>query len=198
MNVDLRSRPAPASMQPRWWREQHYALTARQFHSFPRERRLASGVDRRAMRYEATPEPGFSPSGGAGFAMLEVIVAFIILSLALGVLYQAASVALHSARTTSRYEQALSRARSRLVIAGHGRPLAAGEWRGDDGGGFSWRLRVVQIGTTSVRSFGSSAFRQPQSIPVTLYAVSVFVTWRDLGEERSVRLDTEQVGQNSQ
>jgi hypothetical protein len=129
--------------------------------------------------------------------LLEVIVSFIIASLALALLYQAVLTGLRSSQTTSRYEQALSRARSRLVIAGHGSPLAPEDLRGDDGGGFNWRLRVTPLETTSVRPFDPAGLRRAADFAVTLYAVSVWVSWRDFGRERFVRLDTEQIGQTS-
>ena len=141
------------------------------------------------------PQGDASSAKDAGFMLLEVIVAFIIAALALGALYQAALTGLHSARTASRYEQALSRARSRLIIAGHGAPLASEDLRGDDGGGFRWRLRAVPIETTAVRPFDPAGLRRSDAVPVTLYAVSVWVSWHDLGVERFVRLNTERIGQ---
>lgn len=134
-------------------------------------------------------------SDDAGFVLLEVVIAFIIAALALGVLYQAALTGLHAARIASRYEQALSRARSRLVIAGHGSPLVPGNMQGDDGGGFRWRLHVAPIETTAVRPFDPAGLRHAPDFQVTLYAVSVSISWDDFGAERFVRLDTELIGQ---
>jgi general secretion pathway protein I len=131
----------------------------------------------------------------AGFVLLEVVVAFAIAALALGVLYQAALAGLHATRTAARYEQALSRARSRLVIAEHGNPLIAGDMQGDDGGGFHWRLHVTPIDTTAVRPFDPVGLRHEPDFQLTLYAVSVWVSWDDFGTGRSVRLDTQQIGQ---
>jgi general secretion pathway protein I len=135
------------------------------------------------------------PSAEAGFTLLEVIVAFIIAALALGVLSQTALIGPRSAEIASRYEQALSRARSRLVIFGHGNAPAAGDWRGDDGGGYAWRLRATPIATTPVPPPGLAGLRQTPDFQVTLYAVSVWISWRDFGTEHAVRLDTEQIGQ---
>ncbi len=131
----------------------------------------------------------------AGFVLLEVVVAFVIAALALGVLYQAALTGLHATQVASRYEQALSRARSRLVLAEHGSPLMAGDMQGDDGGGFRWRLHVVPVDTTSIRPSDPLGLRQASAIQITLYAVSVWIFWNDFGTERAVRLDTQQIGQ---
>jgi general secretion pathway protein I len=130
-----------------------------------------------------------------GFVLLEVVIAFVIAALALGVLYQAALAGLHATRTSTRYEQALSRARSRLVIAEHGSPLVAGDMQGDDGGGFHWRLHVVPLDATTVRPLDPVDLRQAPDFQLTLFAVSLWVSWDDFGIQRSVRLDTEQIGQ---
>jgi general secretion pathway protein I len=130
-----------------------------------------------------------------GFTLVEVMVAFIIAALALGVVYQAGATALRATQEASRYDQALSRARSRLVIAGHGSPLTAGDWHGDDGDGFAWRLRAVPIAATSVHPPGIATLRQVPDIGITLYGISVWISWRDAGRARSLRLDTEQIDQ---
>lgn len=132
--------------------------------------------------------------GQGGFLLLEAIIAFAIGALALGVLFQAALTALNSTNIASHYEQAVSRARSRLVIAEHGNPLAPGDWQGDDGGGFSWHLHIAPIATTAIRSSGIVSNLGTPSRPITLYSVTVWVSWRDWGIRRSIRLDTEQIG----
>jgi|ERR1700733_12118413 general secretion pathway protein I len=136
-----------------------------------------------------------SSSDDAGFVLLEVVIAFVIAALALGVLYQAALAGLHATRTAARYEQALSRARSRLVIAEHGSPLVAGDMQGDDGGGFHWHLHVVPIDTATVQPFDPLGLRHAPDYLLTLYSVSVWISWDDFGAERFVRLDTEHIGQ---
>ena len=130
--------------------------------------------------------------------LLEVVIAFVIAALALGVLYQGSLAGLHATRTAARYEQALSRARSRLIIAEHGSPLIAGDLQGDDGGGFRWHLHVTPIDAAAVRPFDPVGLRHEPDYQLTLYAVSVWVSWDDFGTERSVRLDTQQIGQAAQ
>jgi general secretion pathway protein I len=148
-----------------------------------------------ARRDQRVPHRDASSSDDAGVVLLEVVIAFVIAALALGVLYHAALGGLHATRTATRYEQALSRARSRLVIAEHGSPLVAGEMQGDDGGGFHWRLHVTPIDATAVRPFDPAGLRQAPDFQLTLYAVSVWVSWDDFGIQRSVRLDTQQIDQ---
>jgi general secretion pathway protein I len=134
-------------------------------------------------------------TGQRGFLLLDVLVAFMIGALAIGVLYEAALTGLYSTTVASHYEQALSRARSRIAIAAHGGPPVAGEQRGDDGGGFSWRLLVAPIATTAMPPVSVVTRAGAPSTPITLYAITVWISWRDNGGRRSVRLDTQQIGQ---
>lgn len=126
----------------------------------------------------------------AGFTLLEVMVAFIIAALALGVLYKGALGGLLSARVATQYEDAISRARSRLATIGHGSAIVPGERSGDDGGGFRWRTRVA-VAQSGPRPPGPIT---PGSQVATLYAISVAIAWGDGGPSRSVKLDTALLG----
>jgi len=129
-----------------------------------------------------------------GFTLLEVIVALIIAGLAAAALFDAVGSGLHATQVASMYDQAIVRAKSHLTAATRGTKLAAGDWRGDDGGGFHWRLRVAPAATASVRPLGLVGSRAASSFQVVLYDVSVWIGWHDGETERDVRLDTEQVG----
>ena len=74
--------------------------------------------------------------GSGGFTLLEVMIAFLIASLALGAIAAGVSTALQASRTASRYEEATVRAQSRLEETVHGGRLMPGQWEGDDGGGY--------------------------------------------------------------
>jgi general secretion pathway protein I len=129
-----------------------------------------------------------------GFTLLEVIIALIIAGMAAVVLFEAAGSGLHETLIASMYDQAIVRAKSRLAAATHGTKLTAGDWRGDDGGGFRWRLRVAPLASASLRPIGVAGPRAAASVPVVLYGVSVWIGWNEGGTERDVQLDTEQVG----
>jgi general secretion pathway protein I len=132
-----------------------------------------------------------------GFTLLEVMIAFMIAALALGVLSDAGVSALRGARAASRYEQAIARARSHLALAVHASPLVAGDWQGDDGSGFTWHLSVTPLASTAVRPVNAVSLRAMSSFPVTLCALSVRIAWREGGASREVRLDTEQIAQDT-
>jgi general secretion pathway protein I len=129
-----------------------------------------------------------------GFTLLEVIVALIIAGTAAAVLFEAVGSGLHASQTASMYDQAIVRAKSRLAAATQGTKLTTGDWSGNDGGGFRWRLHVAPVASASLRPSGLVGPRGASSIAVVLYSVSVWVGWNDGGTERDVRLDTQQVG----
>jgi general secretion pathway protein I len=126
--------------------------------------------------------------------LLEIIIALMIAGLAAVGLFQATGTGLRATQTASMYDQAIVRAKSHLAAATHGTKLAAGDWQGDDGGGFHWRLHVAPLQTAAIRPVGVAGPRSAQSIPVVLYGISVVIGWNDGGTQRDVRLDTEQVG----
>ena len=124
-----------------------------------------------------------------GFTLLEVLVAFVIAALALGVMFRVAVDALHASQTAARYDEAVVRARSHLTMATDGGALMPGDWQGDDGGGYHWHLHVATAALAAARANGGPA------APLALYAVTVWISWPDGDHTREVRLDTEQIGQ---
>jgi general secretion pathway protein I len=127
-----------------------------------------------------------------GFMMLEVMIAFVIATLALGVIIGAATGSLHAAQIAARYDEATVRAQSRLAEAVNGGALTPGDREGSDGGGYRWHLRVTLAPGAELRPVSDGA------LPETLYAVTVWITWRDGTRTRDVRLDTERIGQSIQ
>jgi general secretion pathway protein I len=114
----------------------------------------------------------------AGFTLLEALIAFAILALALTALLQGTLGGLRTTQTAGRTEEALARARSRLAAL-EAAPIRAGDQRGEDGRGFVWRTRIVPAESAGGR---------------TLYAVSVSIAWRDGNTPREVRLETQRLG----
>ena len=58
-------------------------------------------------------------SSERGFSLIEMLVAMVILSLSLGVLYQAAAGAIRNARVSGEYTQAVMLAESKLAEYGY-------------------------------------------------------------------------------
>jgi general secretion pathway protein I len=121
----------------------------------------------------------------AGFTLLEVMVAFIIAAFALAALYRGALGGLLSAHVATQYEEAISRAESRMATLGRGSELTPGEQSGADGGGFSFRTRVSAI--------AALPWPPGEAVP-TLYAVRVVIAWGEGAAARMVQLDSQRVG----
>lgn len=124
-----------------------------------------------------------------GFTLLEVLIAFAIATLAISVMIGVAAESLQASKTAARYNEAVVRAQSRMAEAVTGAALLPGEREGDDGGGYRWRVRVTQSAGAAARP------TDPSAASLTLYAVTVWITWGEGARTRDVRLDTEQVGQ---
>jgi len=135
----------------------------------------------------------------AGFTLLEVLVALAIAIPALVLLYRQGAVAMGVTRTAAAYQEAISRAQSRLdALTGTG--LAAGEGEGDDGGGFRWRTRIAPVASVSLPPRPSSRPVSPASNPAssgagsTLYAVAVEISWPGPTGMRRFLLETRRLG----
>jgi general secretion pathway protein I len=129
-----------------------------------------------------------------GFTLLEVVIAFIIAALALGVMFKAAIGGMTAVSTAGRYEEAISRAKSHLAAVGRDGPLSGGETQGDDGSGYRWRIRVVQVAAITAKNnqltpFAQASFRKP-----TLYSVEVGISWTESGRSREILLQTQRIG----
>ena len=124
-----------------------------------------------------------------GFTLLEVMIAFVIAALALAALTQGASGGLQSARVAAHYQEALARARSHMAALETS--VQAGEQRGDDGGGFAWRVLVQPRSTAAAARPGVDPPRAGRAV---LYRVTVAVSWRMDGDAREVALSTQRLG----
>jgi general secretion pathway protein I len=126
-----------------------------------------------------------------GFMLLEVLIALVISGLALAAVFRAASENIRATAAAARYQAAISRARSHLDgVSAH---LVAGEQAGDDGGGYRWRTLVRPVGSTGKLDSGGRPVPNTDRLIVTLYATTVWVSWRDGKETRAVQLDSERL-----
>lgn len=117
-----------------------------------------------------------------GFTLLEVLIAFLIAALALGVLFRTGIESQGASAVSVRYQEAVSRARSRLAVLDGGLLAGGSDQQGDDGGGFRWRVRVSPLSSTEAAG------------GPTLYGVSVAVSWTADRRERSVQIETQRLG----
>ena len=109
-----------------------------------------------------------------GFSLLEILVAFSILALALGVLMQIFSGSLRNADVTRDQAQGVALAQSLLASAGVETTLVPGESTGVLDDKFRWLLRVSPF-VQEPRPGETAAVRTP--VPLDLWEVAVRVAW---------------------
>lgn len=109
-----------------------------------------------------------------GFSLLEVLVAFSILALSLGILMRIFSGSLTNVEVSHDQAQAVVLAQSLIAAAGITAPLVPGESAGAAGGIFEWTMHI--------RPFQDELAQAEQAFPVTpgslnLWEIEVEVTW---------------------
>jgi general secretion pathway protein I len=128
--------------------------------------------------------------GEAGFTLLEVLVAFVIAALALGVLFSGALSGLRASRVAGHYNEAVALARSHLATLAADNALAARDLEGDDGGGFHWRGRIAPISAMTIRRSENETANGSPPLRATLFGISVVESWKSDGPPREVRLES--------
>lgn len=120
-----------------------------------------------------------------GFSLLEVLVAFAILALSLGVLMRIYSGALNHVDIARDQAEALLIAQSLLTGASADMPLVMGETAGRIGERFRWQLTVSPYSPEGEDARGNPSL-------LMLREISVRVAWRDSAgaREREVALQT--------
>ena len=121
-----------------------------------------------------------------GMTLIEVLVAFIVLSVTMAVIMQIFSGGRRNARLAESYSRAVFLAESKMAAVGLERPLALGEESGQVGSDMQWRV--------SVSPAEDDATTNAQLMPVRLYQVRVAAAWGEDGRQRQVELVTFRLG----
>lgn len=121
-----------------------------------------------------------------GMTLIEVLVAFVVLSLTMAVIMQIFSGGMRNARLADSYSRAIFLAESKLAEMGVGQPLAPGEGSGQLGVDLRWRV------TVGLYDDGGAADRL--MLPARLYQVRVRVNWSEGGRERQIELASLRLG----
>lgn len=105
--------------------------------------------------------------------MLEVLVAFSILALSLGVLMQIFSGSLNNATVARDQTEATLIAQSLLAATGAEPALVAGERQGTHGEQFRWQLSVSPVEAEASGASNPLGWR----LPADLWQISARVAW---------------------
>lgn len=125
----------------------------------------------------------------AGFTLLEVVIAFVVLALTLSVVFEIFSTWLARASDLSDRSQALAIAQSRLAVVGLEEAIKEGEVGGDSADRrYAWTVRIERYGDQS------DAGATPRST-YSLYRAQARVKWRGAdGRDHEIALSSLQLG----
>jgi len=128
----------------------------------------------------------------SGFSLLEMLAAFSIMAIALGVLMRVFGGATRSARIAEEYSRAVIAAESVLDDVGVETPLAPGVTEGRFGEEFRWILRIAPMPIPVQQQIGPNNEPAPGSplAGLKLFAVDASVVWGEGEEPREVTLST--------
>jgi general secretion pathway protein I len=117
-----------------------------------------------------------------GFSLLEVLVAFAVLSISLTTILSVYSTALRSTASAARYATAMQFAESKIS------EITASNTMADvvDGGAFAERYEWIAV----ISPLEWKNPDNPVEHPLTPYRIGVEVYWSEAGRSRSVALST--------
>lgn len=110
-----------------------------------------------------------------GFSLLEILVAFVLLALAMAVLMQIFSSSLNGASVADHYAKATMLAESKLASAGVEEALKEGSTSGTYDGMFNWAVDVKPFTEPSTDTSGANL---DQILFVKLYEVTTTVSFQ--------------------
>ena len=119
----------------------------------------------------------------AGFSLIEILVAFAILSLSLGVILRIFAGGGHIAATADEYSRAILTAESLMASLGVEKPLQPGQSGGEIPGGYRWTVDVTAYPFDQGLLGG-------QKIGFNPYWVDLTVEWGDENDPRAFNLKT--------
>ena len=118
-----------------------------------------------------------------GFSLLEILIAFSILALSLGILLKIFSGGVNTASVSEEYTAAVQIAESLMAQTGVETPLQQGETSGVENERYQWVVSVSPF-TPTIENF------DPATLPILLFKVNVTVTWGDgQASDRQIELN---------
>ena len=128
-----------------------------------------------------------------GFSLLEILVAFAIMAVALTIVLRIFGAGVNTAVISEEYNLAVQIAESILARTGVETPLQAGESAGTEADKYAWLVRITPVAEPPAagRRFQPRQDQSPAQPSRKLMKVSVRVSWGDAAErQRSVQLDS--------
>lgn len=125
------------------------------------------------------------PDRQRGYTLVEVLVAFVILAMALTVLFRIFSTGLKNVDAASGYAEAVVIAESRLGAPGLDEALVPGVAEGVESGGYTWTRTIERY---------EPAYRPDVPPPLPAYRIGIAVEWPAGRGTRRIEMATVRLG----
>jgi general secretion pathway protein I len=123
-----------------------------------------------------------------GFSLLEVLVAFVVMGLVVGVLLQLFGSSMRSVALADEYSFAIQVAESRLAAVGNEIEVEEGNVSGEEqGSGYRWEVQMSPL------ELSEALDKLP--VALQLYRVEVVVTWKSGDSSRELHLSSLRFGE---
>ncbi len=136
-------------------------------------------------------------TGQKGFSLLEILVAFSIMALSLGILLSIFSKGIHTATLSEDYTNAVQIAESLLAKVGTSNELIEGQFHGTELEKYQWTITSYPYDIFEQHNLelaNKSAFKK--ATKVVIFQVIVKVAWSDTDDDnqRYIELNTLKYG----
>lgn len=121
-----------------------------------------------------------------GFSLLEVLIAFSILAISMGVLLQIFSRAMSTTAISGEYSRAATLVEAKLNAVGIEFPLEEGTYSGDPDDGMEWQVDIFR--------YEIEGYLADQSL-VTPYQINATVLWGGKSKRRTLTITTLRLGE---
>ena len=131
-----------------------------------------------------------------GFSLLEILIAFSILALSLGILLKIFSAGVNTAVVAEDYTAAVQIAQSLMSKTGVETPLQAGQASGLENEKYHWLVEVSPFAFNTENVDTTATTANPENVDITtitaeLFKVKVTVSWGDDNvNDRQIELTT--------
>ncbi|MCP4690773.1 MAG: prepilin-type N-terminal cleavage/methylation domain-containing protein [Desulfobacterales bacterium] len=131
------------------------------------------------------PPPGGGPRGPAGFTLIEILTAMMILTISMVMIMQLFSGGLRAGKLSEDYNRAILHARAKMEETLIEENLTEGVLEGEFEDGFRWKTEIAAHLDPE-----EELEENPPPVPVSLVDVKVEVGWRSGVKERTFRIHT--------